>query len=124
MNAEPPDIPLRHDAVTIPCPRCGQPFVPTGKRRYCSHACKAAAYRRRHAAIATPIVLPPARPRKPVTVYECDTCGTQAVGHQRCDQCGTFMRRVGLGGHCPHCDEPVAVTDLLAEEVTDKPANK
>ena len=27
------------------------------------------------------------------------------------------MRRVGIGGHCPHCDEPVAITDLLDEEV-------
>jgi len=30
----------------------------------------------------------------------------------------TFMRRVGPGGNCPHCDEPVAITDLLGEEVT------
>ncbi len=118
MNAEQPEIPLRHDAVTIPCPRCAQPFVPTGKRRYCSGACKAAAYRRRHHATLAPVVLPRARPRKPVTVYECDACGTRAVGEQRCDQCQTFMRRVGLGGHCPHCDEPVAITDLLGEEVT------
>ena len=113
-----PEIPLRHDAVTIPCPSCGQPFTPTGKRRYCTDACKAAAYRRRHHAAIAPVVLPRARPRKPVTVYECDTCGTRALGEQRCDDCGTFMRRVGLGGHCPHCDEPVAITDLLDEEVS------
>lgn len=118
MNAEQPDIPLRHDAVTIPCPRCGRPFVPAGKRRYCSDACKAAAYRRRQHIVA-PVVLPRARPRKPITVYECDDCATRALGEQRCDQCGTFMRRIGIGGHCPHCDEPVAVTDLLAEEVND-----
>jgi hypothetical protein len=117
MNAEQPEIPLRHDAVTIPCPRCGQPFVPTGKRRYCTDACKAAAYRRRHHAATAPIALPPARPRKPVTVYECDSCGTRALGEQRCEDCQTFMRRIGLGGHCPHCDEPVALTDLLVEEV-------
>jgi hypothetical protein len=121
MNAEAmpeqPDTPLRHDAVTIPCPRCATPFTPAGKRRYCSDACKAAAYRRRtHTAVA-PVVLPPARPRKPITVYECDTCGTRALGEQRCDPCGTFMRRIGLGGHCPHCDEPVAITDLLDKEV-------
>jgi hypothetical protein len=30
------------------------------------------------------------------------------------------MRRVGLGGHCPHCDEPVAIADLLDEEVVPK----
>ena len=112
-----PEIPLRHDAVTIPCPSCARPFTPTGKRRYCTDACKAAAYRRRHHVDDPPFVVPPARPRKPVTVYECDTCGTRAVGEQRCDDCGTFMRRVGLGGDCPHCDEPVAVTDLLGKEV-------
>ena len=117
MNAEHHDIPLRHDPVTIHCPRCGQPFVPAGKRRYCSDACKAAAYRRRHHAIAAPLTLPPARPRKPVTVYECDTCGTRALGEPRCHDCGTFMRRIGIGGHCPNCDEPVAITDLHNEEV-------
>lgn len=112
-----PDIPLRHDPVTIPCPSCARPFAPTGKRRYCTDACKAAAYRRRHHQAVAPVALPPARPRKPVTVYECHTCGTRAVGEQRCQDCGTFMRRIGLGGHCPHCDEPVAIPDLLDEEV-------
>ena len=116
MSAEMPEIPLRHDPVTIPCPHCGRPFVPTGKRRYCTDACKAAAYRRRHATVA-PAPFPRARPQTPVTVYECDTCGTRTVGQQRCDQCGTFMRRIGIGGYCPHCDEPVAITDLLDEEV-------
>lgn len=120
MNTDQPNTPLRHDPVTIPCPHCGQPFTPAGKRRYCSDACKAAAYRRRHHA-AAPVTLPPARPRKPITVYECDTCGTRALGEQRCDQCGTFMRRIGYGGHCPNCDEPVAVTDLLDKEVTNRP---
>ncbi len=119
MNAEPtdaPTTPLRHDAVTIPCPICVTPFLPAGKRRYCSDACRAAAYRRRRHATPAPVTLPPARPRKPVTVYECDACGTRVIGEQRCDQCGTFMRRVGLGGNCPHRDEPVAINDLLGEE--------
>lgn len=31
------------------------------------------------------------------------------------------MARVGLGGRCPHCDEPVAVADLIAGEVMPKP---
>ena len=119
MSAEPteqPDTPLRHDAVTIPCPSCGRPFAPAGKRRYCTDACKAAAYRRRQHD-AAPVVLPRTRPRKPITVYECDACGTRALGEQRCEACGTFMRRIGIGGHCPHCDEAVAITDLLDEEV-------
>ncbi len=73
-----PEIPSRHDPVTIPCPNCARPFTPTGKRRYCTDACKAAAYRRRHHVDDPPFVVPPARPRKPVTVYECDTCGSRA----------------------------------------------
>ena len=121
MSVEPTgrrETPLRHDAVTIPCPLCATPFVAVGKRRYCSPACVAAAYRLRKRAAAPPIVIPQARPRKPVTVYECDACGTRSVGEQRCGDCGTFMRRIGLGGPCPHCDEPVAITDLLSEEVS------
>jgi len=27
------------------------------------------------------------------------------------------MRRIGIGGSCPHCDEAVAVAELLGEEV-------
>jgi hypothetical protein len=27
------------------------------------------------------------------------------------------MARVGYGGRCPHCDEVVALADLLGEEV-------
>ncbi len=27
------------------------------------------------------------------------------------------MRRIGLGGSCPDCDAPVAVVDLVGEEV-------
>ena len=27
------------------------------------------------------------------------------------------MRKIGLGGECPSCDEPVAVTELLSQEV-------
>ena len=30
---------------------------------------------------------------------------------------GTFMRKIGLGGPCPHCDTPVSVTELLDQEV-------
>ena len=58
-----------------------------------------------------------ARRRRPVTVYQCEACGARAVGRQRCEECGTFMRKLGLGGPCPHCDEPVTVTELLDQEV-------
>jgi rubrerythrin len=51
------------------------------------------------------------------TVYKCDGCGVRAIGEQRCEICGTFMRKVGPGGQCPHCDEPVTVSELLGQEV-------
>src|SRR5664280_637486 len=44
-------------------------------------------------------------------------CGERQLGEQRCETCRTFTRRIGVGGPCPHCDEPVAVTDLLAQAV-------
>jgi hypothetical protein len=37
----------------------------------------------------------------------------RAVGEQRCADCSVFMRRLGLGGLCPCCDEPVTVDELL-----------
>ena len=107
------DRPLRNDGVTIGCPVCGRAFVPLGRRRFCSAACRQAAWRRRH-----PPALPtvPARVPRPATVYECPACGTRYLGEQRCDECGSFCRRVGLGGPCPHAHAPVALADLLPAE--------
>lgn len=108
-------IPSSNDAVTIPCPACGREFEPIGKRRYCRDACRVAAHRRRHRSPDTATVVPPpGQPRRPHTVYECATCDTRALGEQRCDDCGAFMRRVGYGGICPCCDEPLTVDELLA----------
>jgi hypothetical protein len=118
VNPE-PGSPSRHDAVTITCPICRDSFTPVGRRTFCSDACRAAAYRRRRNIQATTPVIPPAQPRRPITVYECDTCGTRTVGQQRCPDCNTFMRKIGHGGECPNCAEPIAITELLAhQEVT------
>ena len=114
MNA---NLPSRHDTVTMTCPVCDQPFTPNGRRRFCTDACKAAAYRRRHSTQPAPVVAPPALPRRPITVYECAQCGIRALGQQRCDDCHLFMTRVGYGGLCPCCDEPIAINDLLDQEV-------
>ena len=46
-------------------------------------------------------------------MYECAACGTRYLGEQRCPECQQFCRRIGPGGACPHCDEPVALADLL-----------
>ena len=108
------DHPLCNDSVTIPCPVCATPFLPTGKRRYCCDACRVAAHRRRHRVDPLVATVPaPSAPRRPITVYECDGCGARMLGTQRCEGCGTFMRRVGVGGHCPSCEEPVSVEELL-----------
>lgn len=109
--------PSRHDAVTITCPVCQHSFTAAGRRRFCTDACRAAAYRRRRDADQVPVVVPVARPRRPITVYECDNCGARALGEQRCDECSTFMRRVGIGGCCPNCDDPIAVNELIDQEV-------
>ena len=111
------EAPSRDGTVTITCPVCQRGFARQGKRQWCSPACKTEAWRRRHQADRPLVAVPPARPRRPITVYECDGCGTRAVGRQRCEDCGTFMRKLGLGGPCPHCDEPVSVTELLDQEV-------
>lgn len=112
-----PEPPSRHDGVTMTCPVCQRAFAPTGRQKFCSDACRAAAYRRRRDTTRASVVVPNAQPRRPITVYECDTCGARAVGEQRCADCATFMRKVGIGGNCPCCDEPVAVVELVGQEV-------
>jgi hypothetical protein len=52
-------------------------------------------------------------PAKPTTVYECESCGERGLGEQYCHECRTFMRRIGPGGPCPHCDELVALQDII-----------
>jgi hypothetical protein len=113
MQPDRPQSPSRYDSVTIPCPVCDQPFTPTGKRQYCSDRCRVTSWRRRRSQPPSQPAVPPGRPRRPVTVYECPSCEQRALGVQRCDDCGTFMRRIGVGGLCPNCDEPIALQDIL-----------
>jgi hypothetical protein len=115
-----PEAPLRDGTAAATCPVCQVTFVPAPNKRYCGKPCRDTAWRRRHQVRAVPIIVPRSRPRRALTVYECEACGTRSVGDQRCRECGSFMRRIGLGGRCPHCDEAVAVADLLDEEVVPK----
>lgn len=113
-----PLSPLHNDGVTMAqsiCPTCSSTFHPVGRRRYCSDACRQAAWRRRHPIPPPPLPLGGARPARPLTVYECPSCGARYLGEQRCPDCQLFCRRVGPGGRCPHCEEPVALGDLIAE---------
>ncbi len=47
------------------------------------------------------------------TIYECPSCGERFVGERRCPSCRLFCRSLGLGGHCPECDQPILLSDLL-----------
>jgi endogenous inhibitor of DNA gyrase (YacG/DUF329 family) len=107
------NAPSRNDGTTTACPVCGRAVHPVGRRLFCSDACRQADWRRRHR-VPVP-ALPPHTPRAAV-VYECAGCGTRYLGQQRCNDCQRFARRVGPGGLCPHCDEPVAVGDLIADQ--------
>jgi hypothetical protein len=95
------------------CVVCGRAFVPSGRRRFCSDACRRMAWRRRHAPAPPP--LPTRSPRRTI-VYECSACGARYLGQQRCDECNRFTRRIGPGGLCAHCDQPIALADLLPDQ--------
>ncbi len=45
-------------------------------------------------------------------IYQCPECETSYLGERRCPDCHLFCRRAGTGGLCPHCDEPVTLSDL------------
>lgn len=111
-------VPSRDDPATTTCPLCQAHFTPVGRQIYCSTPCRKTAYRRRHQTPTTALTVPAARHRRDYTIYECPDCDQRLYGEQRCADCGSFARRVGLGGPCPHCDQPVALSDLLDQETT------
>lgn len=97
------------------CPICQRAFQRVGRQQVCSAACRQALWRQRH---PRPLPVLPARSPRTTTVYACATCETRYVGEQWCTDCQRPCRRVGPGGACPHCDEPVALSDLLPERET------
>lgn len=109
--------PSRDDTATRTCPVCAGPFTATGRRTYCGSPCRKTAFRRRHQQPLAAITIPAARPRREFTIYECPNCEDRLFGEQRCPACGVFARRVDIGGPCPHCDQPVALQDLLDQDV-------
>lgn len=48
-------------------------------------------------------------------IYECPDCEQRFVDDRRCPDCQLFCRRIGQGGNCPQCDEPVAINDLARD---------
>ncbi len=108
------NISSRNDSVTDRCLVCGEHLPPGRPRTTCSDRCRQAAWRRRHHPAPTVVEpLPAPRPAKAHTVYECPACDTRYFGDQRCDDCNTWCRRLGPGGLCPCCDEPITLDELL-----------
>jgi hypothetical protein len=99
----PTQTPSRDDPATMTCPICQAYFTRHGRQRYCSTPCRKTAFRRRHQTPPVAVTLPAARHRRDYTIYECPDCDQRLHGQQRCDQCGSFARRIGIGGPCPHC---------------------
>ena len=98
--------------ITNPCPVCGNPFTPIRRQRYCTPACRQAAWRTRHPAPTPTVVLPPKTRRRDITVNQCPDCGTRRLGEQWCPDCTRPAVRLDLGGLCPHCDEPITISDI------------
>ena len=55
-----------------------------------------------------------------------DTCRREGATADRdtpeheiwcCPECQHFCRALGLGGACPHCDDPILLAELLGMEV-------
>ena len=111
------EAPSRDDTATMTCPVCKGHFTATGRQTYCGSPCRKTAFRRRHQQPLAAITIPAARPRRDFTIYECPSCQQRLLGEQRCQSCGVFARRVGVGGPCPHCDQPIAINDLLDQDV-------
>jgi hypothetical protein len=104
-----------------PCPVCSTERAP-GRARYCSDACKQRAYRLRQvnptAADSAALAAELERLGELVahTLYECPECDQRYLGERRCRECNRFCRRLGLGGACLHCDEPLLIAELLGAE--------
>lgn len=111
----PPRNDIRNDNQTpaVTCPVCATAFTPVRRQRYCTPACRQAAWRARHPSPQPAVTVPPATHRRTSTVYQCPTCETRYLGQQWCHDCNHPCTRLDHGGHCPHCDEPVTINDLL-----------
>lgn len=117
------DVPMRDGSRDAQpgCLVCGAALA-TARARYCSRAHQQLAFRLRQRASQLDLqqLRRDLQRRRAVvahTVYECSDCGERFLGERRCPECHRFSRAVGLGGHCPECDTPLLLVDLLGEEV-------
>jgi hypothetical protein len=112
-----------HDDPRNTCPVCQTLFTPIRRQTYCTPACRQAAWRARHPTTTPAVILPPHTPRRDYTVYSCPLCGARRLGQQWCPDCNHPATRVDLGGLCPHCDEPVAISDLTSQHPRPQPTS-
>jgi hypothetical protein len=113
-------MPPRNDIETTSgCPLCGTAFTRVRRQRYCSPACRQAAWRGRSAPATQhpPAAVTPQRTRREITIYQCAECDARYLGEQWCPDCQRPCIRIDYGGLCPHCDEPVAIKDLTDQHV-------
>ena len=117
------DTPMRDDSRDggRGCLVCGAALT-SSRARSCSRAHQQQAFRLRHQPSLPDLqrLRQELQRRRAVvarTIYECPSCGERLVGERRCSDCRLFTRAIGLGGHCPECDTPLLLVDLLGEEV-------
>jgi hypothetical protein len=100
------------------CLVCGKPLTDS-RAKFCSPAHKQLAYRLRRRESSAPNEadlrrqLQRQRRLTAHTIYECPSCSERFVGERRCPSCRLFCRSLGLGGSCPECDQPIALSDLF-----------
>src|SRR4051812_36683224 len=118
------DVPMRDVSREgfASCLVCGKALT-SRRARYCSRAHQQRAFRLRQQTDQPDLLrlrheLQRRRALVAHTLYECPNCSERLIGERRCPDCHLFARAVGLGGHCPECDTPVLLADLLGEEVT------
>lgn len=108
-------------ALPATCPVCAV-SLPSTRARYCSAACRQRAFRLRNPNLGTAGATELVRLRRDLqhqralvahTVYECPRCAERYVGERRCPECHVFCRALGLGGSCPHCDQPILLVELV-----------
>jgi len=109
-----PEHPTRNGYVTPSlCPVCATPMHGRADQRYCTPACRQAAYRSRTTPPTHQGPPPlPGRSRREDTVYECGACGQRLLGEQWCPDCQRPARRLGPGAECPSCGDPITITDI------------
>jgi predicted nucleic acid-binding Zn ribbon protein len=116
------DVGLQQQMFPHCCVVCGVPAK--GRSRYCGDRCRKRASRLRnqpdHQALVADLMVQLKQRRSLVehTIYGCSSCEQRFLGERRCPDCNLLLRKLGAGGLCPDCGEPVLVSELLEGALT------